>query len=233
MDMNQNYAPEINAEVEAPAQSNGKPLKKKQYLFSAAPLKTRIMSFVALGLAALFVLLVIIGTISALTRPMWDIPLFPIATGEEEMEDLEDICEEAYDALKDAIRNDDEAYIEELEDRYGTDIKEVQKILKNPSLLNGSKLAVGLGEKEGLVAFGALIALVLGTAIITFAFALPAALLLNKALLIVGYILGLPFFIFFAGTGFLVAATVVLIAFIVMQTIVKKAYKNYKKSFAK
>ena len=232
MDMNQNYAPEMNTEVEAPAQPNGKPLKKKQYLFSAAPLKTRIMSFVALGLAALFVLLVIIGTISALTRPIWDIPFFPIAVGEAEMEDLEDQSEDAYDALKDAIRNDDEAYIEELEDRYDTDIKEIQKILKNPSLLNGSKLAVGLGEKEGLVAFGALIALVLGTAIITFAFALPAALLLNKALLIVGYILGLPFFILFAGTGFLVAATVVLIAFIVMQTIVKKAYKNYKKSFA-
>lgn len=232
MDMNQNYMPEMNFEPQEPMQANGKPLKKRKYLFSAAPLKTRIMSFVALGLAALFVLLVIIGTISALTRPIWDIPLFPIAVGEAEMEALEDQSEEAYDALKDAIRNDDEAYIEKLEDRYDTDIKEIQKVLKNPSLFRGSKLAIGLGEQGDVVAFGALIALVLGTAIITFAFALPAALLLNKALLIVGYILGLPFFIFFAGAGFLVAATVVLIAFIVMQTIVKKAYKNYKKSFA-
>ena len=233
MDFNQNYVPAIQAEATIPMQENGKPLKRKKYLFTAAPQKTRIMSFVALGLSALFVLLTLIGTIISLSAPMWDIPLFSIAVGEQKMEELEDDCKELQDEIKDAIRDDDEDLIAELEDDYDMNIKEIQKIIKTPSLLNGSKLVLGMNDSDGMAAFGLIIVLVLGFAGIVLLFAALATLFLNKGLLITAYIFSIPFFLLFAGAGLLVVATIVLIAFIVVQTMVNGCYKKYKKNFAK
>ena len=232
----QNYTPEvIDVTPAIPMQENGKPLKKRKYLFTAAPQKTRIVSFVALGLAALFSLLVVIGAISALTRPVWEVPIFSLAAGEKTTKEMENVYEEAYDVVKDAIREDDDATIDELEDRYDLPIKSIEKAIKNPSLLNVSKLAIGLDgmDTSGIAALGVIIFLIVGGAAIVLLFSILGTLLLNKALLIVGYVLGIPFFLLFAGSGIWVTATIALIAFIVVQSIVKKAYKSYKKSFAK
>lgn len=231
----QNYTPEvIDVAPAIPMQENGKPLKKRKYLFTAAPQKTRIVSFVALGLAALFSLLVVIGAISALTRPVWEVPIFSLVAGEKTTKEMENVYEEAYDVVKDAIREDDDATIDELEDRYDLPIKSIEKAVKNPSLLNVSKLAIGLDgmDTSGIAALGVIIFLIIGGAAIVLLFSILGTLLLNKALLIVGYVLGIPFFLLFAGSGIWVTATIALIAFIVVQSIVKKEYKTYKKSFA-
>ena len=232
MDMNQNYMPEMNFEPQEPMQANGKPLKKKKYLFSVAPKKTRIMSFVALGLAALFAVMVIIGAIRALTMTIWELPFFTLLADEETLDSMEEVYEEAHDAVKEAIREDNEATIEELESRYEMDIDDIEEAVKDPSLLDVSRLAVGLQFAEGLAAMGFMLVLIIGGAAIILLFAILATLLLNKTLLIIGYVLGIPFFTLFAGGGIWAISTLLLIAFIVMQTIVKKAYKNYKKSFA-
>lgn len=213
-------------------QANGKPLKKKKYLFSVAPKKTRIMSFVALGLAALFAVMVIIGAIRALTMTIWELPFFTLLADEETLDSMEEVYEEAHDAVKEAIREDNEATIEELESRYEMDIDDIEEAVKDPSLLDVSRLAVGLQFAEGLAAMGFMLVLIIGGAAIILLFAILATLLLNKTLLIIGYVLGIPFFTLFAGGGIWAISTLLLIAFIVMQTIVKKAYKNYKKSFA-
>ena len=231
----QNYTPEvIDVAPAIPMQENGKPLKKRKYLFTAAPQKTRIVSFVALGLATLFSLLVVIGAISALTRPVWEVPIFSLVAGEKTTKEMENVYEEAYDVVKDAIREDDDATIDELEDRYDLPIKSIEKAVKNPSLLNVSKLAIGLDgmDTSGIAALGVIIFLIIGGAAIVLLFSILGTLLLNKALLIVGYVLGIPFFLLFAGSGIWVTATIALIAFIVVQSIVKKEYKTYKKSFA-
>lgn len=230
MDNNQNYTPDYAPEMEPqiPTQINGKPLKRRKYLFTAAPQKTRIMSFVALGLSALFVLLTIIGTIISLSAPMWDIPLFSIAVGEQEMDELEESCEELQDEIKDAIREDNETLIAELEDDYDMNIKEIQKIVKTPSLLNGSKLVLGMNDSEGIEAFGLIIVLVLGFAGIVLLFSALATLFLKKGLLITAYIFAIPFCLLFAGTALLVLATVILIAFIVMQVLIDSDYRGYK-----
>ena len=121
----QNYTPEVVDVVDAapklPMQENGKPLKRKQYLFSAASMKTRITSFIALGLAALFILLVVIGTISTLNADIWDIPLFGMVMDKKELKSLENQVEDAYDEIKDVIRSKDDEEIEGyegLEDLY-------------------------------------------------------------------------------------------------------------------
>ena len=110
----------------------------------------------------------------------------------------------------------------------------IEKAVKNPSLLNVSKLAIGLDgmDTSGIAALGVIIFLIIGGAAIVLLFSILGTLLLNKALLIVGYVLGIPFFLLFAGSGIWVTATIALIAFIVVQSIVKKEYKTYKKSFA-
>lgn len=233
----QNYTPEtidsVNATPEIPMQENGKPLKKRKYLFTAAPQKTRIMSFVALGLSALFLLLVVIGAIISLNVPLWEVPMFAMVVGDKTMDNLEDSCDEALDLVKEAQRDDDEAAIENLEDRFDTDIKSLKKALENPSLMNMSKIAVGMGEKEGAAAYGIIIGLIIGFAAFVLLFAGLATLLLNKGLLITAYIFAIPFYLLFTGAGLLVAATVVLIAYIVAQSMANADYKKYKKSFAK
>jgi hypothetical protein len=230
MDTNQNYTPEVETTI--PAQENGKPLKKKQYLFSAAPQKTRIVSFVALGLAALFMLLIVIGTISVLTRPLWDIPLFEMTVSKSDLNEMEDRCEDALDAIEEALDEDDEYAIQDLEDEFDMNIKELKKTFENPSIANFSKIFVIADEEEATMAAGLLIFLILGGAAIILLFAALATLFLKKGLLILSYILAMPFFILFAGTTIMVLCGIVLVAFIVVQTIVNGYYKSYKKSFA-
>ena len=228
----QNYTPEVVDVVDAapklPMQENGKPLKRKQYLFSAASKKTRITSFIALGLAALFILLVVIGTISTLNADIWDIPLFGMVMDKKELKSLENQVEDAYDEIKDVIRSKDDEEIERLEDKFDTKIKSVEKAFKNPSLINMSTLFVGIGEKEAAQAGALLMGLVIFFAIFVLFFAGLGTLFLKKGLLITAYIFSIPFYLLFAGTALLVVATIVLIAYIVVQSMANADYKKYK-----
>ena len=226
MDFNQN----VNTEI--PAHANGKPLKRKKYLFTASPKITRILSFVALGLAALFLLLTVIGTISSLNRDFWDIPLFSMVLSKSELNELEDGCDEALDAVEDAIKDDDKDAIANLENDFDMNVKQIKKTLENPSLLNLSAIFVGLGEAEESLAAGMIIALILGFAAFVLLFAALATLFLKKGLLITAYIFAIPFHLLFTGSALLVISTIVLVAFFVVLTIVNKDYKTYKKSFA-
>lgn len=226
MDFNQN----VNTEI--PARANGKPLKRKKYLFTASPKITRILSFVALGLAALFLLLTVIGTISSLNRDFWDIPLFSMVLSKSELNELEDGCDEALDAVEDAIKDDDKDAIANLENDFDMNVKQIKKTLENPSLLNLSAIFVGLGEAEESLAAGMIIALILGFAAFVLLFAALATLFLKKGLLITAYIFAIPFHLLFTGSALLVISTIVLVAFFVVLTIVNKDYKTYKKSFA-
>lgn len=226
MDFNQN----VNTEI--PARANGKPLKRKKYLFTASPKITRILSFVALGLAALFLLLTVIGTISSLNRDFWDIPLFSMVLSKSQLNELEDGCDEALDAVEDAIKDDDKDAIANLENDFDMNIKQIKKTLENPSLLNLSAIFVGLGEAEESLAAGMIIALILGFAAFVLLFAALATLFLKKGLLITAYIFAIPFHLLFTGSALLVISTIVLVAFFVVLTIVNKDYKTYKKSFA-
>ncbi|MBQ8439912.1 MAG: hypothetical protein IJX19_04565 [Clostridia bacterium] len=226
MDFNQN----VNTEI--PARANGTPLKRKKYLFTASPKITRILSFVALGLAALFLLLTVIGTISSLNRDFWDIPLFSMVLSKSELNELEDGCDEALDAVEDAIKDDDKDAIANLENDFDMNVKQIKKTLENPSLLNLSAIFVGLGEAEESLAAGMIIALILGFAAFVLLFAALATLFLKKGLLITAYIFAIPFHLLFTGSALLVISTIVLVAFFVVLTIVNKDYKTYKKSFA-
>ena len=226
MDFNQT----VNTEI--PARANGTPLKRKKYLFTASPKITRILSFVALGLAALFLLLTVIGTISSLNRDFWDIPLFSMVLNKSELNELEDGCDEALDAVEDAIKDDDKDAIANLENDFDMNIKQIKKTLENPSLLNLSAIFVGLGEAEESLAAGMIIALILGFAAFVLLFAALATLFLKKGLLITAYIFAIPFHLLFTGSALLVISTIVLVAFFVVLTIVNKDYKTYKKSFA-
>lgn len=212
--------------------ANNVPLKKNAYFWKAAPAKTNQLHKIALGIGILCLLLIFLAASHVVNGPFTDIPILSMVVGEDEMNDMAEEAQHVLDKLEEAIEDDNDDLIDELEEEYNLPIKELQDAFDPLSLSSVRAVGHSLGESDMYGLFDAVIAFVIGYAVIIALLTLLAVLLNNTALAVVAYMISLPFHIFLSGMLFLILSTV---AFIGLTQLLKKLngeYKAYKLSFA-
>ncbi len=200
---------------------------KNTYFWKTGPQKTRLMSFIALCVGVLTVFFFLFGALSATGRPITELPLIKMTIPDSEIEKMEDKIDDLVDELDDAIEDDDDDKIEEIEEDTGMPIEKVKKHVQKFSLRSLTKLSAVIGNNDDTIIFPIFITVIsIYTAVLMLLMAL-AVFFSNRGLVILPYVLAIPFFIFLSGFLFFFFTTALCVAYIVLLSLLKDDYKNY------
>lgn len=218
--------------ITPPSPKTGSPLPKRQYLWKAAPPQTQQHTKIALIIGIVCLLLVFLSAYTVICGSFADIPILKMVAGEDEMEYIEKRADYVLGNIDKAIEESDDDAIERLEDEYGISIKKLRNAFDPFSLRSCAKYgpAITGDSDEYEVIQGVIIFVIVYAALIALITAL-ALLFFKNGLLVLAYILSLPFHVFLSGTVFLLLCSVAYIAFSILLTKLNKEYKTYKLSF--
>ena len=178
-------------------------MKKINFVFKNASKQTRIMGIVALGLAALAILMLIVGTCSAIYGPLADVPVVELlgeAVPELDLDNLDDYVDE----IKDAIEEEDDDLLDEIEDELGMSADEFLDYL-DPLSLNSMKVMTDKmadffdADNTFGIVISAVIGFISGYAILLGLFVALSALFMNKGWFIASAVISPLFFFAFVG----------------------------------
>lgn len=208
-------------------------MRKLIFMFRRADVKTKIFGCIALVLALAAILLVVVSANKAINGPITEISVFELVISEDERGEFDDMCEEAFEELEDAIDELDDDEIEELEDELGMSIDEFLDIIDEPVSLNSVKAmaSISLAEdemKEVATIFSVIVTVIKAYAIILAVLVAFSMLFFNKGFFITSVVLSSAFFLVVVGVAGFFIFLALCIAFCILQSKVKKAYKLYK-----
>ena len=204
-------------------------MKKLSFVFKNADSKTCTVGIVAIVLAALAIVILALSANSAVNGPMTKLPVIELFVPEEVRDELDDNGKDLVELIEEAIDEDDDDLIEELEDEYDMPVKKMLKLI-DPVSLNGVKQ---LGEEifeedeEMIQAFTIVVDGIVGYAVVLGIFVALACLFMNKALFIIADVFSALFFFVFVGAAWFFIFTALCIAYCILVSKVKKAYKAY------
>lgn len=214
------------ASYTAPA---GIKLEKREYLLKS---KHKIKLILSWLLGALCALIIFLGMNSAINGFFLDIPIVKMIVGEGAVDtvkrEIAKVVDYTGDDIEDYIDEIDEDKLEEAEEELGITVDEVLDMLENPSIGNMSKIpATAFGMSNP---FGAIKTIITVCAVILLLLTLLSTYFFKTGLLVFNLIISLPFYIFIAGTMWLVLALVLNIALAVILSECNKSYREYKRS---
>ncbi len=214
-----------------PKKPNGKPVGKQKYLLFAAPLKTRIKTYILLALALACVVFIMTTSSSIQNRDFTKIGIIDMLVDDEDIADFNAERDEILDEIEYLMDEDDDDLIEAFEEDFGMglEIEEIRDIVEEYSL----KAMVVILATEDAETANLLNTLLTGmtiSAIFSAVLVVLASLMGWTWLVIVNYIFSILYYIVLAGMGSFVAASILFIALAVLMKKQNKAYKRYKET---
>ncbi len=204
-------------------------MKKLSFVFKNADSKTCTVGIVAIVLAALAIVILALSANSAVNGPMTKLPVIEIFVPEEVRDELDDNGKDLVELIEEAIDEDDDDLIEELEDEYDMPVKKMLKLI-DPVSLNGVKQLgeeIFEGDEETVMIFTVIVNGISAYAFIIGLFVALAGIFMNKALFIIADVFSALFFFVFVGAAWFFIFTAICIAYCILVSKVKKAYKAY------
>ena len=214
-------------------------MKKFKFLFTAASLKSRILALIAVVLGVASILVVTSAVSTVVNGPLVKIPVIEMILPEEEMDSIGEGIDEMFNEIEkdpDVKEMFEEMFDQDLDELRDTMDIESVSLADLDTFFQGffeSDLVEGAGEDmSGVEAvkmiFSIIISVITIYAAVIAVFMGLSTLFLKKGLFIFAYILALPYYIAFVGTSSLVIATVLLIAYFVLVTIMNQEFKQWK-----
>lgn len=209
------------------------PLKKSAFLWKASPSRTKLLHKIALGVGVLCLLLIVLAANAVINGAITRIPILRMTVGETEMRAMEEDAAYVLDKLNEAIEEDDDDVIDELENEYDLPVKEIQNAFDPLSISSISEVGPALtGDDDMYDLFDAVTAVVIGYAVVIALLTVLAVLRCSTALTVFAYVISIPYYVFLSGTLYLILATVAFIALTVLLKKLNSDYKAYKNSFS-
>lgn len=205
-------------------------MKKFFFLLTKASFGTRLRSLIALAVGVVFLLTVFFGAISAINGSVTKLPILKLVYSESQLDEMETSAEKYAQEIEEAIEKEDPAQIEKFEKESGVSIEKLQKSLDPLSLKSMVTIFEMDGDREFAEVFGLFVKVITIYAVILVALLALSVLFMKKGLMILAYILALPFLFIFVGVTAFVICTVAMIAYCILIGKVNKAYKAYKKA---
>ena len=214
-------------------------MKKFKFLFTAASLKSRILALIAVVLGVASILVVTSAVSTVVNGPLVKIPVIEMILPEDEMDSIGEGIDEMFNEIEkdpDVKEMFEEMFDQDLDELRDTMDIESVSLADLDTFFQGffeSDLVEGAGEDmSGVEAvkmiFSIIISVITIYAAVIAVFMGLSTLFLKKGLFIFAYILALPYYIAFVGTSSLVIATVLLIAYFVLVTIMNQEFKQWK-----
>lgn len=180
-------------------------------------------SIVSVIVGLVCVAITAISAYSAISRSFFDIPVFDMLLGEEEMDQTREEIDQYLEDIEDL--SDEE--IEAFEDETGVKYNRVMNLLENPSINNlidvGGKLEDFGVDDEAIDLFKTIRTVLVVYGVVIAFFSLMGALFRKKALTILALIIAIPFYIFIVGWLMFALFAVASIVHVVLVSKEKKA----------
>lgn len=201
-------------------------MKKLKFLFKSADKKTRGLGIAALVLAFIAIISLVVSANVAVNSAITDLPIIKLVVGESNIDSFNKEYDDLIDEIEEAIDNNDNAKIEELEDELGVPVEEVLELLDPISLKSVktlSSMIPEIGDEMELV-FSAIITGINGYAFILGLFVALSALFMNKGWFITAAVLSPVFFFVFVGAVWFFVFLALCIAYCILSSKVRDAY---------
>jgi len=205
-------------------------MKKFFFLLKHASFSVRLRGLIAFVIGLVFLLTVFFGASSAINGSVTKLPIMKLVYSEAKLEEMEDSVEKYAEEIEEAIEKEDPAQIEKFEKESGVSIEKLKKSLDPISLKSMQTIFEMQNENALAQVFGLFVKIITVYAVILVALLALAILFMKKGLMILAYILGLPFLFIFVGITAFAICTVAMIAYCILIGMVNKAYKAYKKA---
>ena len=205
-------------------------MKKFLFLLKNASESIRLRGLIALGIGVVFLLTVFFGAVFAINGSVTKLPVMKLAYSESELNQMEETAEMYAKGIEEAIEKEDPAQIEKFEKESGISIKKLRKSFDPISLKSMKTIYEITEDREVAQVFGLFLTVITAYAIVLVALLALAVFFMKKGLMILTYILSLPFLFIFVGVVAFVICTVALVAYCILIGNVNKAYKEYKKA---
>lgn len=208
-------------------------LSKKDFLKTKASVKTKSLYTVARIIGVIGLAVLVLSACLAIYGSFFDIPLFSMFD-EFEIKQLEEEYEELAEEYGDVMENATAEELKDLEDEVGIESEDIEKIMKNPSLRNFSKIAdSGDYDEDVTMAFSLIFGLIIGGVALIALFELLSVLLRSPALAIIAIIVSPLYFFLFSGAMMFVCFLIVNVAQVIVYSLANKEYKTYKREFVR
>lgn len=205
-------------------------MRKIFFLLKKASFSLRLRGLIALAVGVVFLLTVLFGAVSAINGSVTKLPILKLAYSETQLNEMEASAEKYAQEIEEAIEKEDPAQIEKFEKESGVSIEKLKKSFDPISLKSMITIFELEGDSSFAGMFGLFVKIITIYAVILVALLALAVLFMKKGLMILAYILALPFLFIFVGVTAFVICTVAMIAYCILIGKVNKAYKAYKKA---
>ena len=205
-------------------------MRKIIFLVKNASWFTRIVALLAIAAAIISIVTMTQGRDAALNGPITKLPLLTMVMEESDLKEMEAEADFVSEEIQMALETQDPEDIKELEEEYGLSIEDLQVSFEEISLNSVSLAIQAEGDEEVTAIVSGIIKGVSIYAIVIIVLMALAAVFMKKGLMILSFILSLPFYFLLVGVGSITVAAVATVAFFVLVSIVNKNYKSYKKA---
>lgn len=205
-------------------------MKKIFFVLKKASIFTRILALISLVLAVVSIVTMCVGVNAALKGPITDLPLVEMLEEAMGLDDLGEETEAISDEIQAALDSADPEEIEAIEEEYGMKIEELEKSFEEISLSSISLAIQGSGDEEAAAIMSGLVKGIGIYAGVVIALMALAAVFMKKGLMVLSFLLSLPFCFLFVGMAAVSVIAVATIGYMVLMSMVNRSYKQYKRA---
>ena len=201
-------------------------MKKLLGLLTGSDASGKISAIVALALALAAFLCVVVSASTAINGAITSNPVMKTFMPKDELDQIDDYAEELVDLIDEAIDEDEDDILDEIEDRTDMSPKKVMKLCDPLSLKGLVAISQIRGDEDAEMGAKLIINIIRAVAAFICVFIVFAGLFFKKGLMITANVISFLFFLLLVGFVWFILFTAICIAYCIFASRANKAYKN-------